>query len=141
MRACQLIGRLTVLLLVCCLAVCGVANAEPTETWEGTVSYENQSGRTNGEFTVTVSTDGAVAGTGSGLWDSYMEEEMDFTVTGTRADDSFQLTIDASGKGDSWTLDVTAPIIAGAAEADVNMNAPVAVYPRAVVRLVCRGCD
>lgn len=140
MRACQRIGKVGLLVLVFCIAVCGVASAEPVETWKGTVSYRNQSGLTDGEFTVTVSPDGAVAGTGWGLWDSIMEEEMDIEVTGTRDVGSFHLTIKAFGLGDAWSLDVTAPINGGVAGAEVNMSAPAGTYPQAEVRLVCQDC-
>ena len=84
--------------------------------------------------------DGAVAGTGSGLWDSIMEEEMDIKVTGTRDADSFHLAIEAFGKGDAWSLDVTAPINGNVAAADVNLNAPAGTYPQAEVRLECQNC-
>jgi hypothetical protein len=141
MRACQRIAEVSLLVLALCIAACGVASAETVETWEGTVSYANQSGRTNGASTATVSTDGAVTGAGSGLWDSIMEEEMDFKVTGTRDADSFHLTIEASGKGDAWRLDVTAPIIGNLAGADVNKNAPAGTFPQAEVRLVCQDCS
>jgi hypothetical protein len=121
-----------------------LARAEPpaTETWNGSVEYRNQWGKTIGSFDATASVDGTVAGIGSGVWMSVgSEEQATIDVTGRRDGDVLNLTIHVYGKGDDFRVDFTAPIVGNEANGTVNGDAPAGTFPQAYVHLECRNCN
>ena len=63
----------------------GLAHAEPSETWNGSISYDPDGARTIGTFTVDVAPDGVAAGQGMGAWTGLgTMDPMGIEVTGRR---------------------------------------------------------
>jgi hypothetical protein len=134
------VGRLVLLGLAFCIAVCAVASAEPAEIWNGTIDARDPpgsyGGHTVGNFTLTEAPDGIVSGTGSGEWDASIDiMQVTITVTGTRDVDAFDLTIDAAWGG---RFTARAPIHGTVAEGTLHRpDDP--VNPRGQVRLQSGG--
>ncbi len=114
-----------------------------SQTWKGTLDTTEggpgMRGETKGTFTVTVGPDGAVTGTGTShsTYSNAPPIDSQLTVTGTRGDGGFHLTIAANpGTG----IDVNASIAGNVAVGPISLTGAAGAFSLGQVRLECQNC-
>ena len=114
-----------------------------SQTWNGvldtTEGGPGMRGETKGTFTVTVGPDGAVTGTGTShsTYSTAPPIDSQLTVTGTRDNSGFHLTIAANpGTG----IDVNASIAGNVAVGPISLTGEAGAFSLGQVRLECQNC-
>lgn len=108
------------------------------ECWKGTWREENEAGRSDGNFTLTVAPDGVVRGEGTGTQVVTAGGKANYSVTisGTRDEDAFHLTF----SGEAGSLGVVATIRGDTANGPWRTGVAQSVYG-GTITLECATCE